>query len=90
MKNRPVVEHQITKGEWVPSLLNGVRTPKGECIALTFSQDDIKRKGDAKLIAQAPKLLQLVEMYVDNMKSNGQENSLPYQLAVETLNKILL
>ncbi len=45
-------------------------------------------ESNARLISIAPKLLQIAEMYFDSMQGTEAEGSLPYQVTLETLNKL--
>lgn len=66
----------------------------GKLIALIRDDSDTEKDelyetmANTKLIQIAPQLLQLAEMYFDSMKGTDAEGSIPYQLTLETLNKL--
>ena len=90
---RPVVVHKHTKGEWkidkYTEVIYSVEEKKRICFFTrqgTVSSE--QNKHDARLISQAPTLLQIAEMYFDSMQDKGMEDSIPYKVTLETLKKI--
>jgi hypothetical protein len=94
LKDRPVIDHKFSRGEW------HVVEYAGFGIVQDSDQYDGKKlldleevsedefKANARLIAAAPKLLEIAEMYFDSMRGTGLENSLPYQITLKTLKEI--
>lgn len=54
----------------------------------TEKEEFEETRANIKLIQIVPQLLQLAEMYFDSMKGTTAEGSIPYQLTLETLNKL--
>jgi hypothetical protein len=42
---------EATEGPWVQNGINGVHTPVGSCVALSYRHDDTERKANAQFIA---------------------------------------
>lgn len=91
-------ERKYPKGEWkITSFWNrkilpaiGITTELGNIYMNYSSWENHKEEAEdiAKLISQAPNLLQFTEMFVDHLKSNGMKDTLPCKLALETLSKL--
>lgn len=47
-----------------------------------------QKLADARLISQAPVLVEVAEMFVDYLRTRGNEKGLPYQIAINALNKL--
>ena len=47
-----------------------------------------QKLADAKAIVQVSALVQIAEMFFDNMKSRGEQDSIAYKLTLNTLNKL--
>lgn len=102
--NRPVIEHKHTKGEWIIDVTDKaidanpkyftIVSDKGKLIALVGNVSDIEKEeleetiANTELIQIAPQLLKIAEMYFDSMKGTDAEGSLPFNITLETLNKL--
>ena len=92
---RPIIEHKHTKGEWerfTISTHNGdyqkIKIENGTSICNITTRNEEQAIANAKLIEVVPQLLQIAEMYFDSMQGTEAEGSLPYNLTLETLNKL--
>lgn len=94
--SRPVTSHKHTEGEWKKKEFGSGRTviyvEKGSKTLLFAAVEPIKNSeeaiANAKLISIAPQLLQIAEMFFDTMKGTDAEGSLPFNITLETLNRL--
>ena len=95
---RPVKVHKFLSESWsktsfwnkkiIPAI--GIKTESGS-IQLPFDswkEETQKAEDIANAIVQIPNLIQIAEMSFDRMTSNGEQNSLPYQVTLNTLNQL--
>ena len=92
-RNRPVVVHQHTKGDWLIGKWGEKIHNNNKTICFFIRQGGTlteQNRHDARLISQAPKLLQIAEMFFDFMSNNIDKfkHSLPYSVTADTLNEI--
>ena len=93
---RPNIIYKHSDGPWKRKEIffdNGdifqkVTIKNKENICNIITRDEQKALANAKLIAIAPELLQLAEMYFDSMQGSPAEGSLSYKLTLKTLNKL--
>ncbi len=94
--NRPVIDHKHTKGNWGTEFVGSpgcnyyykVTVKNGESICNITTRNEERAHANAKIIEIAPALLQIAEMYFDYMKSNEMENTLMFEITLNTLNKL--
>jgi hypothetical protein len=89
--SRPITAHKHTEGEWRCES-DGNRQfniiSKDGWNLLNNESDFDKQEANAKLMVIAPKLLEIAEMFFDKMKGTDAEGSLPFNIVLETLNKL--
>lgn len=89
--SRPITAHKHTEGEWRCES-DGNRQFNIICKdgwnLLNNESDFDKQEANAKLMVIAPKLLEIAEMFFDKMKGTDEEGSLPFNITLETLNRL--
>lgn len=93
-ESRPVEAHKHERGELVvmeheKNVVLGIKDDSklGYTPLASFHNKNESTVATAKLFAVADNLIQIAEMYFDSMQTRGEQNSLPFQITLDTLNK---